>query len=180
MKIINALLLSALYLILVAPTSAAEFTVSGMIHKTTCSIDDSTSNTIKLPDVKVGLLKVGVPQSASSGGALSITVSCKDPDASMAFEGRFTTKGEVDPTTLALKNILTTESGGAQDIGVQIIDTASSTVIEPNAPESQEAVATATLDAGKATFNFDFAYVNLGNAGTGDVRVEATFIATYL
>lgn len=61
MKIINALLLSALYLILVAPTSAAEFTVSGMIHKTTCSIDDSTSNTIKLPDVKVGLLKVGVP-----------------------------------------------------------------------------------------------------------------------
>lgn len=103
MKIINALLLSALYLILVAPTSAAEFTVSGMIHKTTCSIDDSTSNTIKLPDVKVGLLKVGVPQSASSGGALSITVSCKDPDASMAFEGRFTTKGEVDPTTTALK-----------------------------------------------------------------------------
>lgn len=173
MNIINVLLFSTLYLLSMTPVLAAEFTVSGMINKTTCAIDNSTSNTIELWDAQIAMLP-------TYGGDLTITVSCADPDADLAFEGRFTTKGEVDPTTLAIKNFLTPEVGGAKDIGIQIIDTASRAVIEPNAQESQEPVATVTVDKGIASFQFDFAYVNLGEAGAGDVRVEATFITTYL
>ena len=59
---------------------------------------------------------------------------------------------------------------------MQIIDPASHTVITPNAQESS---VTLTLNQGQATFDFGFAYVNLGAAEVGDVRVETTFIATY-
>lgn len=173
MKIINALLFPTLYLLSMTPVPAAEFTVSGMINQTTCAIDNSTDNTIELLDGKIDYLEI-------YNTTLTITVSCADPDADVAFEGRFTTMGEVDPTTLAIKNFLTPEAGGAKDIGIQIIDTASRTVIEPNAPESQEPVATVTVDKGTASFQFDIGYVNLGAPSEGDVRVEATFVVTYL
>lgn len=173
MKIINVLLFSTFYLISITPAPAAEFTVSGMINKTTCAIDNSTSNTIELPDARIDYLP-------PSSNTLTITVSCADLDADVAFEGRFTTTGEVDPTTLAIKNFLTPEAGGAKDIGIKIIDSASEKVIEPNAPEGLEPVATVTVDKGIASFQFDFAYVNLGAASEGDVRVEATFVVTYL
>ncbi|MDW2643202.1 fimbrial protein [Citrobacter sp. HN-141] len=172
MKIIKAVLFPALYLILIVPAPAAEFTVTGMINKTTCAINDDNNGEIVLPDIQVGRMRTSTGDIASTE---HITVSCDDPAAFTTVEGRFTTNGAVDPATLALKNLIT-DASGAKDVGVQIIDPASHTVITPNAQESS---VTLTLNQGQATFDFGFAYVNLGAAEVGDVRVETTFIATY-
>lgn len=172
MKIKHGLLLSILTVLPIDSPSASEFTVTGMINKTTCAINDDNNGNIVLPDIMVGRMQTSIGTIASTE---HITVSCDDPAAFATVEGRFTTNGEVDPATLALKNLIT-DASGAKDVGVQIIDPASNTVIAPNA---QEANVTLTMNQGQATFDFGFAYVNLGAAGMGDVRVETTFVATY-
>ena len=172
MKRKHGLLLSILTVLPIASPSATEFTVTGMINKTTCAINDDSEGTIVLPDIQVRQMRTSTGDIASRE---HITVSCDDPDAFATVEGRFTTNGEVDPATLALKNLIT-DASGAKDVGVQIIDPSSNTVITPNA---QEASVTLTMNQGQATFDFGFAYVNLGAAGLGDVRVETTFVATY-
>lgn len=172
MNIHHGLLLSILTVLPLGSSSATEFTVTGMINKTTCAINDDNNGNIVLPDIMVGQMQTSIGTIASTE---HITVSCDDPAAFATVEGRFTTNGEVDPATLALKNLIT-DASGAKDVGVQIIDPASNTVIAPNA---QEASVTLTMNQGQATFDFGFAYVNLGAAGVGDVRVETTFVATY-
>lgn len=176
MKIKHGLLLSILTVLPIASPSASEFTVTGMINEPTCVIDDNSSGNIVLGRAMVGSLQTGGSAVQDWSTYLDITVSCEDPNVYSTVEGRFTTQGEVDPATRALKNLIT-DASGAKDVGIQIVDVVGNTVIDPT---SEDASVTLTMAQGKATFNFGLAYANLGVAGVGDVRVEATFIATYL
>lgn len=172
MKIKHGLLLSILTVLPIASPSASEFTVTGMIYGTTCAINDDSDGTIVLPDVNLSSV---ITDYGTVVATKEISVSCDDPDAVIGVTGRFTTNGEVDPTTGALKNLIT-DASGAKDVGVQIFDADRSQVLTPNVPWHVEYL---DMDAGAAKFTFGLAYVNLGAAGLGDVRVETTFVATY-
>lgn len=172
MKIKHGLLLSILTVLPIDSPSASEFTVTGMIYGTTCAINDDSDGTIVLPDVNLSSVKTDYGTVVATK---EISISCADPDAVRGVTGRFTTNGEVDPTTGALKNLIT-DASGAKDVGVQIFDADRSQVIVPNASWSAEDL---PMDAGAARLTFGLAYVNLGAAGLGDVRVETTFVATY-
>lgn len=145
----------------------------GDIVNAACAVDaNSVDQTVKLGQYRSALLK----DAGSVSNSVGFNIQLNDCDtevaktAAIAFAG--TTVNATNPTVLALQG---SASGGAQNVGIQILDRTGTALALDGATFS----ATTALDNGTNILPFQARYYSLGDALPGSANADATFKVQY-
>ncbi len=167
-------------LLITGITYAATTTVNGgTIHfrgevvNAACSVDAaSVDQTVQLGQVKTVILN----EAGKTSPAVGFNIQLNDCDTSVASKAAIAfsgvTLGADNPTALALEN---SASGGASNVGIQVLDSAGKAQSFDGASFSTPA----TLTDGTNVLPFQARYIATGTATPGIANANANFKVQY-